>query len=118
MLAVTISVSWYAGPTSASMAAPVSAAETQGSNIRGEKVCEPQDHQETTSRTTTAQQVRDEAQETTPEGEEEVSQVSGVTWDDSQPARLAGLAYIIGDFTDILSSIFLCHVGEGEHLHI
>ncbi len=59
MLAVTISVSRYAGPTSASMAAPVSAvegaAETQGSDIRVEKVCEPQEHQETTSRTTTAQ---------------------------------------------------------------
>lgn len=54
------------------MAAPVAAvegaAETQGSNIRVEKVCEPQEHQETTSRTTIAQQVRDEAQETTPGG--------------------------------------------------
>lgn len=45
-------------------------------------------------------------------------QVSRVTWDDSQPARLAGLAYIIGDFTDILSSIVLRHVVEGEHLHV
>lgn len=41
-----------------------------------------------------------------------------VTWDDIQPARLAGLAYIIGDFTDILSSIVLCHVVEGEDLHV
>lgn len=32
------------------------------------KVCEPQEHQETTSGITTAQQVRDEAQETTPGG--------------------------------------------------
>lgn len=78
----------------------------------------PQDHQETTSRTTTAQQVRDKTQETTPRGGGDVGQVSGVTWDDSQPARLAGFAYIIGDFTDILSSIVLRHVGEGEHLHI
>lgn len=40
MLAVTISVSRYAGPTSASMAALVAvngAAETQGSDIRVEK---------------------------------------------------------------------------------
>lgn len=71
MLAVTISVSRYAGPTSASMAALVvvnGTAETQGSDIRVEKACEPKDHQETTSRTTTAQQVRDEAQETTTGG--------------------------------------------------
>ncbi len=45
-------------------------------------------------------------------------QVSVVTWDDSQPARLAGVSYIIGDFTDILSSIVLRHVGECEHLHV
>lgn len=42
MLAVTILVCRYAGPTSASMAALVSAvegaAETQRSNIRGEKI--------------------------------------------------------------------------------
>lgn len=91
----------------------------KGLTLGEEKVCEPQDHQETTSRTTTAQQVRDRAQETTPGGREgRWAQVSRVTWDDSQPARLAGLAYIIGDFTDILSSIFLGHVGEGEHLHV
>lgn len=63
---MTITVSRYAGPSSASMAALVSAVEaaagTQRSNIRGEKFCEPKDHQETTSRTSTAQQVR----ETTP----------------------------------------------------
>lgn len=45
-------------------------------------------------------------------------QVSRVTWDDSEPARLAGLTYIIGDFTDILSGIVLRHVGEGEHLNV
>lgn len=33
----------------------------QGSDIRVERVCEPQDNQETTSRTTTTQQVRDGA---------------------------------------------------------
>lgn len=44
--------------------------------------------------------------------------VSVVTWDDSQPARLAGLAYIIGDFTDILSGVLLRHVVEGEDLHV
>lgn len=42
-----------------------------------------------------------------------MGQISVVTWDDSQPARLAGLAYIIGDFTDILSGVFLRHVVEG-----
>lgn len=92
-------------------------AETQGSDIRIEKTCEPKDHQETTSMTTTTQQVRDEAQETTPGGGR-VCGVSVVTWDDSQPARLAGLAYIIGDFTDILSGIVLRHVVEGEDLHV
>lgn len=45
-------------------------------------------------------------------------QVSVVTWDDSQPTRLAGLAYIIGDFTDILSGIIIRHVVEGEDLHV
>lgn len=70
---------------------------------------------------TTAQQVRNEAQETTSgtKGDWVVgSEVSGVTWDDSQPAWLVGLAYIIGDFTDILSSILLSHVGEEKHLDI
>lgn len=51
-------------------------------------------------------------------GEGAWGQVSVVTWDDSQPARLGGLAYIIGDFTDIFASIFLRHVGEGEDLHV
>lgn len=41
-----------------------------------------------------------------------------VTWDDSEPARLVGLSYIIGDFTGILSGIVLRHVVEGEHLHV
>lgn len=112
------------------MTAPIpaveGAAETQGCTIRGrERGCEPQEHQETTRRTTrrttTAQQVRDRAQETTPGaggGREVGSQVSKVTWDDCEPARLVGLAYIIGDFTDILSSVRLRHVGEGEHLHV
>lgn len=112
---MTNTVSRYAGPTSASMAAPVSAAETQGSYIREEKVCEPQDHQETTRRT-----IRTGWEQTTPGGRREGrwGQVSRVTWDDSQPARLAGLAYIIGHFTDILSSIVLRHIGEREHLHV
>lgn len=64
---MTTSVSSYAGPTSPSMVALVAVegkAETQGSDIRVEKDCENQDHQETT----TAQQVRNEAQETTPRG--------------------------------------------------
>lgn len=122
MPAVTVSVSRYAGPNSASMAARVAvkgAAETQGFEVRVEKASEFQDHQETTSRTITSQQVRDGTQETTPgEGARTWGQVSVVTWDDIQPARLAGLAYIIGDFTDILSSIFLRHVVEGEDLHV
>lgn len=46
------------------------------------------------------------------------SQFSKVTWDDRQPPRLVGLPNIIGDFTGILSSIFLRDVGEGEHLHV
>lgn len=41
-----------------------------------------------------------------------------VTWDDGQPARLVDRPYIIGDFTGILSGIFLGHVGECEHLHV
>lgn len=41
-----------------------------------------------------------------------------VTWDDSEPTRLVGLSYIIGDFTGILSGIVLRHVVEGEHLHV
>lgn len=44
--------------------------------------------------------------------------VSRVTWDDSEPARLAGVAYIIGDETDILPGVVLRHVGEGENLHV
>lgn len=44
-------------------------AGTQGSDIRVEETREAQDNQETTSRTTTAQQVRVGAWETTP-GEE------------------------------------------------
>lgn len=120
MLAVTVSASRYAGPTSASMAAldaAEGAAETQGSDIRGEKACEPQDHQETTSRTTTAGQGRSPGNHTRGRGRR-WGQVSMVTWDDGQPAGLVSLAYIIGDFTDILSSIVLRHVGEGEHLHV
>lgn len=68
MPAVTISVSKYAGPNSASMAERVAvkgAAETQGFEVRVEKASEFQDHQETTSRTITSQQVRDGTQETT-----------------------------------------------------
>lgn len=66
-----------------------------------------------------SQHIRDKPRETTPGGKESRwGQVSRVTWDDSQPARLAGLAYIIGDFTDILPSIVLGHIVESEHLHV
>lgn len=96
----------------------MSLARTQRSDIRLEKTHEPQDNQETTSRTPTAQQVRDEAWETTPGEGSTWGQVSGVTWDDSQPAGLSGLAYVIGDFTDIFAGIFLRHIGEAEDLHV
>lgn len=72
------------------MAAPFTveaAAETQGSDIRGEKDHEPQDHREITNRTITSQRVRGETQETTPGGgKRRWGQVSVVTWNDSQPA--------------------------------
>lgn len=93
--------------------------EHQGLTLGEKRPMDHRDNQETSSGTTTAQQFRDGAWETTPGGRGSTwGQVSVVTWDDSQPARLGGLAYIIGDFTDIFAGVFLRHVGEGEDLHV
>lgn len=95
------------------------AAETQGSDIRAKvkKVFEPagppRDHQHST-----AGQGPSSGNHTRGGGESGWVGVSVVTWDDREPARLVGCAYIIGDFTGILSSVLLGHVGEGEHLHV
>lgn len=94
-------------------------AGTQGSDIGVEKEPwtpgQPRDHQQ--DHHSTAGQGWSLGNHTRGEGGT-WGQVSVVTWDDSQPARLPGLAYIIGDFTDIFAGVFLRDVGEGEDLHV
>lgn len=39
-------------------------------------------------------------------------------WQDSEPGRLVGLPYIIGDLTNILASIRLRHIEQSQHFRI
>lgn len=74
-----------------------------------ENIYEPKDHQETTR--------EQRGNHTGRKGRVDGPDLR-FTWDDREPARLVDMAYIIGDFTDILPGIVLSHIGEGEDLHV
>lgn len=40
------------------------------------------------------------------------------TWQNREPGRLVGLPYIIGDLTNIFSSVRLCHIVQCQHFSI